>query len=411
MIKRVPVSALRPGMFLHKTGGSWLDHPFWRSAFLLADADIRSLREHGVTEVWIDAGKGLDVSGGTTVEQARQEAEDELFRAATAPMPMLDLPPAHAGAPAEAARAAKICERSREAVARLFSDARLGRAVEADAFLPLVQEISESVTRDEAALISLVRIKTSDDYTYLHSVAVCALMVALARQLGFNEEQARRAGLAGLLHDVGKARIPTDILNKPGKLTDQEFAIMRNHPMRGHAILARGGGIDPLALDVCLHHHEKMDGTGYPAKLAGDRISLLSRMGAVCDVYDAVTSHRPYKRPWDPADALRQMAQWHGHFDTLVFQAFVKTVGIYPVGSLLRLASGKLAVVTGQSTTNLLLPRLRVIHCAERREPVKPYPLDLSELGHGDAVVGIESADAWNLGPLDRHWLGAEVPA
>lgn len=409
MIKLVPVAALRPGMFLDRMGGSWLDHPFWRSSFVLREPDIQALREHGVAEVWIDGAKGLDVPGGTSLEEAGRQAEAELVRAATAPMPLIDelpqLPPAHDAWQ----RAAELSHRSRKAVARLFADARLGRLADVEAVLPLVQDISDSISQDESALISLVRLKTSDDYTYMHSVAVCALMIALARQLGFNPEQTRRAGLAGLLHDIGKARIPSDILNKPGKLSEQEFAIMRNHPLRGHGILAKSGGIDPVALDVCLHHHEKIDGSGYPAKLEGDKISLLSRMGAVCDVYDAVTSHRPYKAPWDPADALRQMSQWHGHFDPMVFQAFVKAVGIYPVGTLLRLSSGHLAVVTAQNPVNLLRPRVVAFHCVTQRSPIDPMPLELGEPGCDIRIEGLESAEAWGLSGLERLWLPVPV--
>src|SRR5256885_8926887 len=132
--------------------------------------------------------------------------------------------------------------------------------------------------------------------TLFRSVAVCALMIVLARQLDLPPHQVRQAGYAGLLHDIGKMAIATSILNKPGRLTDQEFDEMREHPARGLELLKAGGVDDPVVLDVCLHHHEKVDGTGYPHRLRGEDISLLAKMGAVCDVYDAITSDRPYKR-------------------------------------------------------------------------------------------------------------------
>ncbi|MDC6684580.1 HD-GYP domain-containing protein, partial [Leclercia adecarboxylata] len=156
----------------------------------------------------------------------------------------------------------------------------------------------------------------------------------------------RDAGLAGLLHDIGKIAIPPEVLNKPGALTDAEFRHVIVHPQAGHDILTGDSSMRDIALDVFLHHHERMDGTGYPHKLAGEGISLFARMGAICDVYDAVTSDRPYKKAWEAAYAVQRMVEWRGnHFDPMVFNAFVKSVGIYPVGSLVRLRSGRLAVV------------------------------------------------------------------
>ncbi len=231
----------------------------------------------------------------------------------------------------------------------MFNEARLGHAIDAEHCRPLVAEISESVYRNPGALVSLARLKSADEYSYMHSVAVCALMVSLGRTLGLNEAQCREAGLAGLLHDMGKALMPLEILNKPGKLTDEEFALMRTHPERGHALLVEGGGAGEAVLDVCLHHHEKIDGSGYPHRLSGEPLTLIARMGAVCDVYDAITSNRPYKAGWDPAESIARMASWQGHFDATVFSAFVRSLGIYPTGSLVRLASGRLAVVVEQN--------------------------------------------------------------
>ena len=216
----------------------------------------------------------------------------------------------------EVKRAAKICANGKAAVVSMFQEVRMGNAISAEAAGELVDEISSSVLRNPGALISLARLKTADDYTYMHSVAVCALMVALARQLGLDEKDTREAGMAGLLHDLGKALMPMDVLNKPGKLTDAEFTIIKSHPVEGHRLLVEGKSASAIVLDVCLHHHEKVDGSGYPDRLPGDKISLHAKMGAVCDVYDAITSNRPYKAGWDPAESIRKMTEWSkGHFD------------------------------------------------------------------------------------------------
>jgi putative nucleotidyltransferase with HDIG domain len=270
--------------------------------------------------------------------------------------------------------------------------------------LALVEDISQSVMRHQSALISLARLKTSDEYTYMHSVAVCALMIALARQMGLNAEQVREAGMAGLLHDLGKMVIPLSILNKPGKLTDAEFAVVRGHPEAGARLLQQGGGLMATVIDVCLHHHEKVDGSGYPHRLLGDAISLFARMGAVCDVYDAVTSNRAYNRGWNPAEAIRKMAEWKGHFDTQVFKAFVKSVGIYPVGSLVRLESGRLGVVLEQNEKSLLMPRVKVFLSARSKVPIPQQVVDLAKPMVNDKIVGVESAEAWGLKNVDEIW-------
>jgi HD-GYP domain-containing protein (c-di-GMP phosphodiesterase class II) len=289
----------------------------------------------------------------------------------------------------------------------------MGRAVEAEACLPLVADITESVWRNPGALISLARLKTHDDYSYMHSVAVCALMVALARQLGQDEAQAREAGLAGLLHDMGKASMPLAILNKPGRLTTEEFDIIKTHPKRGHDLLMGGTATPPIALDVCLHHHERPDGTGYPFGLKGDALTIAARMGSVCDVYDAITSNRPHKKGWDPADSISRMSAWakDGQFDTMVFAAFVKSLGVYPIGSLVRMRSGRLAVVVEQSAGQLLKPWVKVFYSTKSQMPVTIELLDTGDAACNDAIAARESNDTWKFPHLDELWAGRDALA
>jgi HD-GYP domain-containing protein (c-di-GMP phosphodiesterase class II) len=306
---------------------------------------------------------------------------------------------------AELARARKIMGEGKRHVVSMFQEARMGRAVSPGAAAGLVEEISDSVSRNPGAIVSLARLKTADDYTYLHSVAACALMVSLARSLGLDAPTTRDAGMAGLMHDLGKAMMPLEILNKPGKLTDAEFAIIKSHPERGHALLVEGGSASAGVRDVCLHHHEKMDGSGYPQGLKGAEISLLAKMGAICDVYDAITSNRPYKDGWDPAESIRKMTAWcNGHFDEAVFRAFVKSIGIYPVGSLVKLASGRLAVVIEQSVRSLVTPVVKVMFSSKAGVYLKPEVIDLSRAVGAEKIVSIENPEKWGISGLERFW-------
>jgi len=289
----------------------------------------------------------------------------------------------------------------------MFDHVRMGQSVDVGSARLLVEEISGSVARNPAALISLARLKTADNYTYLHSVAVCALMAALARQLGLDAAEIRSAGMAGLMHDLGKAPIPLKLLNKAGKLTEAEFEVIKTHPQLGFRILQMSQHIEPKTLDACLHHHEKMDGSGYPEGLKGDEISLSAKMTAVCDVYDAITSDRPYKRGWDPAYALRQMAGWsRGHFDLPVFHALVKTLGIYPVGALVRMSSGRLGVVLEQSGSSLTTPRIKLFYSTRSALRIAPELLDLSRGIGTDRIAALENPDDWNFPDLQELWSG-----
>jgi putative nucleotidyltransferase with HDIG domain len=406
MLKKISVQQVRIGMFIQSLEGSWLAHPFWKTKFLLQEqADLDALLSSGVPMLCIDTERGLDVSDATPAVSPEQPLSPSTAEPIAATKPKSADQRAPTSMATEMARANVLVNRSREAVTSMFGEARLGKALDAEQCLPIVEEISNSVARNPSALISLARLKTKDNYTYMHSVAVCALMVSLAKQLGLSDEQTREAGLAGLLHDIGKMAMPMDVLNKPGKLTDAEFNVIRSHPLRGYQMLKEGASVPAGALDVCLHHHEKMDGTGYPQKLKGEQISLLARMGAVCDVYDAITSTRPYKSAWDPAGSIQRMAQWAGdHFDPAVFKAFVKSVGIYPVGSLVKLESGRLAVVSELNAASLAAPVVRVFYSTRSSMPIPVLSLDLSHPSTRDKVVSRETPSDWGFTYLEDIW-------
>ncbi len=431
MLKKILVSDVRLGMHLHAMEGSWIDHPFWKTKFVLNEADLARLRASAVREVWIDASKGVDVDPAPAAPMpvmsaaaappadaahAPGQAPEGVASADAAATDASAAPAAPRRAPPlrrfedELSHASALCHQARAQVVSMFDEARLGKAIDPECCLPVVTEITESIARNPGALVSLVRLKTQDDYSYMHSVAVCALMVSLGREMGMTEDECRVAGLAGMLHDLGKALMPVEVLNKPGKLTDEEFSIMKAHPERGHELLVVGGGAHAGAMDVCLHHHERMDGTGYPHGLPGDQISLLARMGAICDVYDAVTSNRPYKSGWDPADSIAKMASWKGHFDPALLATFVRSVGIYPTGSLVRLQSDKLAVVMEQNPHALTSPVVRVFYSLKSRMPVTLARVDLSASGCHDRIVAREAPEKWNFSFLDELW-GGDVAA
>ena len=411
MLKTLDVAALRPGMHVQKLLGPWMQHPFWRTSFVVDEERLAQLHDSGVEQVVVDLSRGAwDEEEGASVERAAPpDAAVPLIADGDTPVPAerrrILLPDGPLDFASELARARRICGEARDAVEAMFREVRMGRGIDPGHVLPLIEEITGSVDRHPTALVSVARLKDADSYTYLHSVAVSALMVMLGREVGLSDADLREAALGGLLHDMGKAAMPLDVLNKPGKLTDDEFDVIRQHPVYGERLLREGGVTQAGVLHITRHHHERMDGTGYPNRLSGDALPVLTRMGAICDVYDAITSNRPYKAGWDPGESLRRMASWKGHFDPDLLKAFVRSLGIYPVGTLVRLSSDRLAVVVEQNPGTLLAPRVRVFYSAKSRTHVLLTDIDLSTTEGRERIVGIESPEKWGFRELEKLWL------
>ncbi len=421
MLRRVSRDELRLGMYIQSLEGAWLDHPFWRTRFLLEDpADLKAIRDSGIAAVVIDESKGFAATGPapSRADLLKQELDRAAAEAPAAEEPQPERPkparpalravpkppppPVPCSVDEEVERAVATVDRSKKAIANLLAEVRLGRTADIARALPVVEDITSSLDRNPHALVSISRMRSKDEYTYYHSIAMCALMVNLARQLGFEEAKVREAGLAGLLHDFGKVVVPESVLKKPQALTEFEVALVREHPERGHAAL-KASGYSQVVLDVCLHHHERVDGTGYPHGLKGDEISLEAKMATVCDVYDAVTSRRPYKAPSGPAESLAGMFQSKGHFDEGVLAAFIRSIGIYPVGSLVRLKSDRLGVVVDQDESNTTRPVVRVFYCIKTRARIPAFDLDLAETLE-DKVVSREEPIKWGFTAWDSQW-------
>lgn len=399
-------------MFVHAFEGSWFDHPFWKKHFLVETPEqLLRIRNSAV------AGLVIDRSRSRTAPKVEAPAPRFL-----PPEPQRDLvgrvpPSPNAWKPrqvaprdalrrkpdynAECKRARRVIGRSRDAVFNMFEAARLGRAIEARRMVPLARAIGDSITRDARALINLVRLKEKDEYTYLHSVSVGALMMNFGRHLGLDEAVVQDLGVAGLLHDVGKVAVSDTILNKTGRLSDHEMHSVRGHPLAGHNLLESSAGVPEAALEVCLRHHEKLDGRGYPGGLRGEAISLFARMGAICDVYDAVTSERPYKAAWTPCDALTEMEGWEGHFDAALLARFADSLGIFPVGTLVRLSTGELGIVMGSEGEAAENVAVRVFFDCDSLTEFEPFDRAIAPSADNPRIVGRDSPTFWRFTDWD----------
>ncbi len=400
-IKKIPVEQLRPGMYIHDINCSWLDHPFATGSFAVHDEKrIGEIRDLGIHDVYIDISRGADVASGISEEEVRQEIDERM--ADIACEATIKIPPASLDS--EVTRARRLHSDANRIVRNMVQDLRLGKQIEMEQVHPLVENMVDSIFRNQDALLPLARLKDHDNYTFQHSVSVCALLVSFGRSLGLERSILKELGVGGLLHDVGKAKVPDAILNKPAKLTEAEFTRMKTHVVQSILILQNTPGISRIALDVAGQHHERFDGSGYPNQLRGEAITLYGRMGAIVDVYDAITSDRVYHQGMPPTAALGRLLEWSSyHFDPQLVKAFVKNLGIYPTGSLVRMESGRLGVVLEQNSENMMKPRVNVIYHAEFRRYLQPEIIDLARGGSQDRITGHEDYATWGIDP--KRWV------
>jgi putative nucleotidyltransferase with HDIG domain len=399
MIKKISVSDLILGMYIHDLNCEWMEHPFLTNSFPVdGQARIAKIRSLGIQEVYIDTERGIDLPHAPTAEQVqadlRQRMQNIAATRAERPCPV-DLM-------AEAPRAKKLHTEANRIIKNLMTDARLGAQIEVERMEPLVENMIDSIFRNQSALLPLAGLKKHDTYTFEHSVSVCALMVAFARELGLPYQTIKDIALGALLHDVGKAMVPDYILNKPASLTAKEFVAMKDHVVYSIEILKKTPGIVPVTMNVAAQHHERHDGSGYPHQLKGSEISLYGQMASIVDVYDAISSNRVYHRGLPPSAALTKLLEWsEHHFEPRLVHNFIRAIGIYPAGSLVRLESGRLAVVREQNEGDLLYPRVEIIYNTDLGCYLTPELIDLRS--GNDRVVSNEDFNKWHINP--KLWL------
>lgn len=397
MIKKIPVKLLEPGMYVSDFNAGWLHHPFaFNSMMITSESEVASVVAAGIREVFIDTLKGRDVGDGVPTEQeARQETARQIDVMVASERPVAPEP--RISLAEEMVRARQAFADAVKVIRNLMDDIRLGRQIEIASTKPSVEKVVASVMRNSNAMMTMRRLKNLDDYTFLHSVSVCAMLVSFSKVVGMELNAIHEVALGALIHDVGKMRVAQAVLNKPARLTEDEYRHIKSHVVLGSDLIRQLPGIPALTMEPLELHHERFDGSGYPKGLKGEEISPVGRMTAIVDVYDALTSDRVYRRGISPAAAVQKLFEWSKHhFDPEMTKVFLKSVGIYPVGTLVQLESGRLGVVIEQSDSHLLTPVVRVMYDGKRQHYLVPEVVDLSRpmgSGGGDSIVGYESAE------------------
>lgn len=391
-------------MYIHNLNADWSQHPFFRTRFLVKSAaQVQKIAGLNIAEIDIDTERGLDVPEPPPplpAPEVEQHAELPDDKPSPRKLRRIRIVPERVSLRNEMTRARKIYSEASSIVQTVLIDARLGRQVDVERIQPTITAITASVLRNPDAMISLFKVKQADKYTFQHSVAVATLLIAFCRSLEMDRETTEQVGLGGLLHDIGKMKVPHYILNKPGKLTESEFAVMQRHVEYGELALESASNISQIALDIVLQHHERLDGSGYPRGLKGDQLSIYGQMASIVDVYDAMTSDRIYHQGRQATEVLQiLMEKSNRHFNPELVQHFVRGIGIYPVGSLVRLESEHLAVVIEQHREDLLHPTIRVVFSTRIDGFVPPRDIDLSKPGVSERIIGFESPIRWKIDP------------
>ena len=399
MIRKISIDQLLPGMYVADLHKRWLDHSLWQSRFKVRDDEhVWRLKEEGISEVSIDTTKGVDLPPSPIARinqiDLKLKSLAEIRAAASRPVSLGE----------ERRRAGRLLQEASGTVSTLMLSAKAGQSVDAAHLEPIVSKMIASVIRNPDALVPLARLKRMDAYATEHAVATAALIIAFGRHQGMPEPEIEKLALGTMVKDIGHAAIDARLTSKPGMLSKAEYSIVQSHVEEGLAVLDATSRLSETSVAVVLEHHERYNGCGYPYRMAGDEISVAGRMAAIVDTYDAMTSDRPYRAAMSPSHTLRQLYDEGGtQYDPALVAAFVKTVGIYPVGTLVLLESGHLAVVEQLHAENMLTPTVRVIYHTGRQQYVTtPVSLDLSRKvgNHYGQIVRAETFERWGISPM-----------
>ncbi len=265
-----------------------------------------------------------------------------------------------------------------KAVSGIMNNVRIGQSIETQSAKEVVGHMVDEVTENQDAILNLMNIKSFDDYTFTHNINVATISCLIGQQIGLSHDQLKELGMGGLLHDVGKLKIPLAILNKDGKLSDEEFKEMKRHSTYGYEILQKAKDLSENVRLVALQHHEKVNGKGYPKGLTGETISRNARICAVADVYDALTTDRPYRTAMAPYDAVKiLMAGVDSQFDAQVMDAFLRKFSIYPSGSLVQLNDNSVGLILKVNPKSVLRPVIKLLMDRNRKRVKDRAEIDL----------------------------------
>ncbi|NNG12709.1 MAG: HD-GYP domain-containing protein, partial [Halobacteria archaeon] len=369
---------LMEGMYVQVLDRPWVETPFMFQGFKLEKQREIEILQELCEYVYINVEQGIDAPE----VYLRNDPSVKVTMQELVQVSKLSHPKAKYEDSIEVEQelgpAREIYKKSQRLVDDLFNDIRNKGTLNVPAVKEAVDEISDSVLRNPDAFMLLRQLKAKDTYSYSHAIDSCALAASFCRHLGFPKEELKDVAMGTLLLDVGKLKVPNEILEKQDRLTEEEFRMMQRHVTFGVEMLTTAGRVSKTTVEMVATHHERLNGKGYPQKLKGEAIPVSGRIAAIIDCYDAMTSERPYKKPVSAHDAIRELYKWRGtDFQEELVEQFIQCLGIYPTGTLVELNSGQVAIVLSQNRVRRLCPKLLLILNADKVPYEKPHILDL----------------------------------
>jgi len=338
--KYISTRVINPGMILEQTIADRADRVLIARGTVLDEYHIDSMKKMGITGVYIRTG---------VIEEKHEENEPVITAQVQQQIDKVKIEDR-----ARVHLSESVKKRVAEGVQYLYQD------TESTGFVDMTRSITDDLMKaiedNEAIAVDISALKVSDEYTFKHSVDVATMSMIVSRQYGLPDEQIYEIGISGLLHDIGKSKIPNEILNKAGKLTDEEFALIKQHSLLGYQILKDKPELSNAIKLGVLQHHEKINGSGYPMGATEDKIHIFAKIIAVADIYDALVTERPYKKAFTPRDAVEMIMAMTGELDLKVMQSFLESVILYPVGTNVDLSNGEKAKVVANNAKYVLRP-------------------------------------------------------
>ncbi|GGB08273.1 HD-GYP domain-containing protein [Agarivorans gilvus] len=383
-LRIVDINALKKGMYVVAIASQTGKANVAKAGRITEDKQLKALKDKGIINVTVDWSRSSvdEASELSTVDEGRR-----------APVPET-----RSSTPESEKRAAKrLFNEAKNLQSKYFKQLQHGDSIDLQPMERAAEGLINSLESQSNALLCLAKIRAKDKYLMEHSLNVGMLLAYFGRFLGMNKNKQKQLLMGGMLHDIGKIKTPDEVLHKPGKLSDEEFVIMRQHVVHSYQILKAQEGVSTTMLDIARNHHERLDGKGYPNQLKGEQLSETTRMANIVDCYDALTADRVYKSGMPPTAAFRiLLAGVDSQFDKVLVEKFIRCMGVYPVGTAVKLKSGRLAVVVQRNSEKPLNPVVKVIFNTLTNTHTEVRLLDLSKYSH-DLIEEAVSARDYGL--------------